>query len=301
MIDTLMAFWNQNRRKRAAQVMLTFFLMCISISLLFVAMSLPQWSHTHPQGSVTGRTGNKNTGGIAVTTPTVIVQITQGPEVTPTSTIIVPRQVTPTPSSGASSCTTPDAQVNANATTYPNTFLQQTTPDAPVSQGASPVTHTTATPTPGTQGVARTTPTVMPSVTLSPTTVPTATIPPTSTVTPTATTTSTPTGTPTVTPTSTTSNGTPPHMPSQQQSGGGPINLGTPVSASPVPGLTPTTGTQHIGGGWISACNGNDIGMVGEATIVLALWQHIWLILAASLACTALFYAVVWHTNRKRL
>jgi len=91
-------------------------------------------------------------------------------------------------------------------------------------------------------------------------------------------------------------------MPSQQQSGGGPVNLGgTPISASPVPGLTPTTGTQHIGGGWISACNGNDIGMVAGAAIVSILWQHLWLILAASLACTTLFYGIVWRMNKKRL
>lgn len=300
MIDTLMAFWNQNRRKRAAQVMLTFFLMCISISLLFVAMGLPQWSHTHHQGGVTGRTGN-NTGGIAATTPTVVVQITQWPLVTPTSTIIVPSQVTPTPSSGPSSCTTPIAQGNANATTYPNAILQQATPDTLITRSASPVIRTAATLTPGTQGVASTTPTVMPSPVPTFTGTPDATATSTSTGTATATTTSTPTGTPTVTPTSTALNGTPPHMPSQQQSGGGPINLGTPISASPVPGLTPTTGTQHIGGGWISACNGNDIGMLAGANVLSILWQHMWLILAASLACTALFSAIVYRINRKRL
>ena len=140
MIDTLMAFWNQNRRRRAAQLLLAFFLMCISISLLFVAMSLPQWSHTHPQGSMTGRAGNKgNIGaGTGATTPTAIVQITQEPEMTPTSTVIVPGQITPTPAGGASSCTTPNAQGNANnisATTSTVVASQQ----APVNTSDTPV------------------------------------------------------------------------------------------------------------------------------------------------------------------
>ena len=39
MLDTLMALWNQDRRKRAGQAILTFFLMCIGISLLFVITS----------------------------------------------------------------------------------------------------------------------------------------------------------------------------------------------------------------------------------------------------------------------
>ena len=255
MIDTLMAFWNQNRRRRAAQVLLTFFLMCISISLLFVVMSLPQWSHTHPQNSITGRAGNKGSigtgvegvgkvgkvGKVGATTPTVIVQITQGPQVKPTSTIIVPSQATPTPVGGTSSCTTPDTQVNFNATI--NTASQYT-------EGNTVTPAETAIISTGT---------------------------PVTTVT-----------------TSTATNGMP-LIPAQQQ-GGGPINSGTPVSASPVPGST-----QHIGGGWISACNGNDIGMIGGANIVSVIWQNIWLILGVSLACTALFYGIVWYMNKNRL
>ena len=291
-----MAFWNQNRRKRAAQVLLTFFLMCISISLLFVAMSLPQWSHTHPQSSITGNAGNIETGAgrrgsARATTPTVVVQITQGPQTKPTGTVIVPSQVTPTPSSSASSCTTPDAQVNVNGTTSTNIALLRTTPYAPntpIAQNTSPVVHSTATPS------ATTTPV--------PTTVATATITPTATqqVTPTETATATPSVTPATTPTVTGASETPPPVSPQQQDGGGPLNDGTPVSASPVPGSTPPGSTQHIGGGWISACNGNDIGMIAGANVVEVVWQHLWLILGASLMCTALFYGILWHVNKNR-
>lgn len=325
MIDTLMAFWNQNRRKRVAQILLTFFLSCISISLLFVAMGLPGWSHTHLPGSITRKTGgDSNTGGGAATTPTVIIQITQGPETKPTSTVAVPRQLSPTPSSNVTSCTTATAQTIANATTYPKAAIPQATPSASASQGATPVAHKGTTPTPG---VTHATPTPLPSPTASPmpTTVPTATstvtptasptvtvtvtVTSTATVTPTVTTTATPSvsptttpgSTPATTPTGTTLHGTPPHVPGQQQSGGGPINMGTPVSASPVPGLTPTGATQQTGGGWISTCNGNDIGMATGADVVAILWQHIWLILAASLAFTTLFYGLIWSVKRKRV
>lgn len=304
-----MAFWNQNRRRRAAQVLLTFFLMCISISLLFVAISLPQWSHTHPQGSVTGRAGNKGGAGVE-TTPTVIVQITQGPETKPTTTVVVPGQITPTPAAGTSSCTTPDAQVNVNTTTYSNAASPQPTAkiaNTPVSQRPSPVTHKAVTSTPGTQAETSTTPTPSATAIASPTTQPTITVDATATGTPVSTqpVESTPTGTATISPTMTSTvsstptstdsgtGGTPPRMPAQEQSGGGPINLGTPVSASPVPGITPTGTTQHIGGGWISPCNSNDIGMATGANIMAILWQHVWLILGASLACTALFYIMV--------
>ena len=248
MIDTLMAFWNQNRRRRAGQVLLTFFLMCISISLLFVAMSLPQWSHTHPQGSITGKAGNKGSieAGARVTPPTVVVQITQGPQTKPTSTVIVPSQATPTPSGSASSCTTPDAQVNVNATTSTNVAPLQVTPyvpKMPTTQATSPIVHSSTTPTPLPTTVA--TVTVEATATSTPSASPTATQP----ITPTATETATPATTPTVTGT----NGTPPPVSPQQQDGGGPLNDGTPVSASPVPGSTPPGSTQHIGGGWISA------------------------------------------------
>ena len=304
MIDTLMAFWNQNRRRRAAQLLLTFFLMCISISLLFVAMSLPQWSHTHPKGSVTGRAGDKGSMGAGVTTPTAIVQITQEPEMTPTSTVIVPSQITPTPAGGASSCTTPDAQVNVNnssATTSTGVASQQApvnTSDTPVSHTPSPVTHSPITPTPGTTGVVHSTPTAIPTMiakgtlnATATTTAATPTVSPTVTrpVTPTATVTAIPTVQPATTATQTSGS---PLIPAHQQ-GGGPLNTGTPISASPVPGSTPPGATQHIGGGWISTCTGNDIGMVAGANIVAILWQHLWLILGASLLCTVLFYAIV--------
>ncbi len=295
MIDTLMAFWNQNRRRRATQLLLTFFLMCISISLLFVAMSLPQWSHTQPQGNMTRRTGNKGSigAGAGTTTPAVTVQITQEPETTPTSTVIVPGQITPTPAGGASSCTTPDAQINVNASI--NTTSQQASVNTPVSQTPSPVTRNPLTPKPGTKGVAQTTPVTIPTmiakgiVNATATTTPTVSPTPSQPVTPTVTATAMPHVTPITTATQTSGA---PLIPAQQQ-GGGPLNTGTPISASPVPGSTPPGATQHIGGGWISSCNSNDIGMIAGANIVAILWQHLWLILGISLLCTAIFYAIV--------
>lgn len=278
MIDTLMAFWNQDRRKRARQALLTFFLMCISISLLFVVMGLPQWSHKQPQGNGTGRAGG--TGGTATTQPTVIVQVTQVTTAIPTSTITVPRQFTRTPSSNPSTCSSPQAQMKAAF--YRNTITQQATPNIPTSQ--HPIVYTNATPTHGTQRTAHETPT--PSLSPSPTIVPTIV---------TAT-----TPTPSMVPTGTTSHGTPPHKPGQLQ-GGGPINTGTPISASPVPTPISTGGTQHIGGGWTSACNSNDIGAVTGPYMVSFLWQNLWSILGASLICTVLFYGVIWSICRRRM
>jgi hypothetical protein len=116
MIDTLMAFWNQNRRKRATQVLLTFFLMCISTSLLFVIVGVPQWSHP-TQRTLTTRKLASNVGDTPVTTPTVVVHSTLGPQTSPTTTVVVPSQATAQPTaqptvppviaSNSISCVTP--------------------------------------------------------------------------------------------------------------------------------------------------------------------------------------------------
>lgn len=83
MIDTLMALWNQDRRKRAAQAILTFFLMCIGISLLLVIMNR---AADFPRQKASTGSGN----------PTVpSFGNTVVPDLTPTISVVIGTQATP--------------------------------------------------------------------------------------------------------------------------------------------------------------------------------------------------------------
>ena len=85
MLDTLMALWNQDRRKRAGQILLTFFLLCIGISLLFVITNRslePQ--HQRQQSSL---------GHVNPTVPTFGNTVV--PDLTPTVSVVIGTQLTP--------------------------------------------------------------------------------------------------------------------------------------------------------------------------------------------------------------
>ncbi len=85
MLDTLMALWNQDRRKRAGQVILTFLLMCIGISLLFVITNKSVESQNQHQQSLVGHAN-----------PTVpSFGNTVIPDLTPTVSVVVGTQLTP--------------------------------------------------------------------------------------------------------------------------------------------------------------------------------------------------------------
>lgn len=122
MIDTLMALWNQDRRKRAGQVILTFFLMCISISLLFVLTNRSiQFQHQNRQAVV------------STVNPTVpSFGNTVVPDLTPTMSVVVgtqptPTQPTPVPTTESPCSTTPSGATSHVAALYAD-MLQGLTP-----------------------------------------------------------------------------------------------------------------------------------------------------------------------------
>jgi len=128
MIDTLMALWNQDRRKRARQVILTFFLMCIGISLLFVIMHRSLESQ-HQQTS----SGNVNP-----TVPTFGSTVV--PDVTPTVSVVIGTQPTPgatttqpTPIATATQpCVgTPSGATSQTSWLYTHALLQQASSPTP--------------------------------------------------------------------------------------------------------------------------------------------------------------------------
>ncbi len=134
MIDTLMALWNQDRRKRAGQVILTFLLMCIGISLLFVITNKSALSQQQSQqASVRQTNPTVPTFGNTVVpdlTPAVSVvvgtQLTPGvikPQSTPAGTSTQP---TPISTTTTQPCvTTPSNTTGQTSSLYANAFVQQ--------------------------------------------------------------------------------------------------------------------------------------------------------------------------------
>ncbi len=120
MLDTLMALWNQNRRKRAGQVILTFLLMCIGISLLFVITNRSVESQRQHQQSLVGQ-GNP-------TVPTFGNTVV--PDLTPTVSVVVGMQRTPAASvsSQPTPVATPATQPTAGTTGTQPTPIATTVP-----------------------------------------------------------------------------------------------------------------------------------------------------------------------------
>ena len=120
MLDTLMALWNQDRRKRAGQAILTFFLMCIGISLLFVISSKSAESQ-HQQQKVSLSRANP-------TVPTFGSTVV--PDLTPTVSVVVgtiPKPVATT--TGAPPCSTTPSGINSQtALLHTDTLAQSSSP-----------------------------------------------------------------------------------------------------------------------------------------------------------------------------
>ena len=176
MIDTLMALWNQDRRKRAGQVILTFLLMCIGISLLFVITNKSAQSQQQfQQASLRQANPTVPTFGSTVVpdlTPTVSVVV--GTQRTPAVARVqatpagATTQPTPISTTTAQSCVaTPSNTTGQTSSLYANAFVQQNltiisrqengTPVVPLKHfdggGGGPVgTPTLPTPTPLPQG-----------------------------------------------------------------------------------------------------------------------------------------------------
>ncbi len=133
MIDTLMAFWNQDRRKRARQVILAFFLMCIGISLLFVIMNRVIMNRSvEPQRQQT------SSGQVNPTVPTFGNTVV--PDITPTVSVVVGTQLTPgattIPQSTPTVATTPQSTPTV-ATIQPTPIATTTTPCIATPSGAT--------------------------------------------------------------------------------------------------------------------------------------------------------------------
>jgi hypothetical protein len=149
MIDTLMALWNQDRRKRAVQVILTFFVMCISISLLFVIAGRPAESqHQNQKASIASSNANP-------TVPTFGSTVV--PELTPTISVVVgtqPKSISTSPSPSASSTSSTSCNSASAGTTRQTSALYA---DVTVLQTASPTPGATpgVTPTPHASGTAK--------------------------------------------------------------------------------------------------------------------------------------------------
>ena len=167
MIDTLMALWNQDRRKRAGQVILTFLLMCIGISLLFVITNRSvQTKQQTQQASSRQVNPTMPTFGNTVIpdlTPTVSVVI--GTQLTPVVTRTQPTptvtttQPTPIATTTQPCLATPSGATSQTSSLYTNALLQQTphhgsgTPVVPLKHfdggGGGPIgTPVLPTPTP---------------------------------------------------------------------------------------------------------------------------------------------------------
>ena len=124
MLDTLMALWNQDRRKRALQAILTFFLMCIGISLLLVITSHPAESQYQPKvslGSTQPTVPTFNNTVVPDLTPTVSVVV--GTQLQPKS-IAKATQPTPAATTTQPCSTTPSSDISQASTFYADTVLQ---------------------------------------------------------------------------------------------------------------------------------------------------------------------------------
>ena len=83
MIETLMALWNQNRRKRARQILLTFLLMCIGTSLLLVLTNRTAESQHQEAQTRLGQPTIPTFGNTVI------------PDLTPTVSVVIGTQLTP--------------------------------------------------------------------------------------------------------------------------------------------------------------------------------------------------------------
>ncbi len=326
MIDTLMALWNRDRRKRGSKLLMIFLLLCISISLLLCVLHVPSDSRQQSRKTATD--------GVAPTA--TLYQSTIGPNMTPTSTFVIVNQATPTVTTSATptlAAGTPSAATPvATATMQPCI----TTPasgvrkgsaihtDAPVRQGNGghanrptvTAIHPRLTPTPIIK-VTKPTPTkprpvlrmtvtpaptrpVVPSPTAGPTMRPTPSppVPTKNTPTPAATAMATPTSGTTGTVVAR------PGVSVHPQDGGGPIITSSPVptptsTSSPGAGQNAATpNTPYNGGG--SSCIGNNIGGATSDDIVETLEHNLGLILGSSLFGTMAFYGAAYVVRRKK-
>lgn len=304
MVETLMALWNRGTGGRLLVMVVTFFCLCISISLLFVTVG-SIWgtllTHGRP-GSNPAHVSN----GVLITATAPPAGATATVEVTPT---LPPNPCLASPTGVRGNTSRVDATANhrwsnpsrtatsgplhgtptpgATVQPLPSPTVSPTSPAMTPTVTTQPTATPTATNTPGNTPTVAVTPadTSTPGATPTPTptvpgSTPTATDTPTATVTiPTATVT-VPTGSPTVTVSPTGGiNG-------RQGNDGRPQIPGTPTGTN--------NGQQGQGN-----CLGDTLLTGGEEALFSRLRDFFWMILLSSLLGTALFCAQMYRLARR--
>ncbi|HEY6541189.1 MAG TPA: hypothetical protein VIZ18_09635 [Ktedonobacteraceae bacterium] len=324
MIETLMALWNRGVSGRLLVIIVTFFCLCISISLLFVTVG-SVWGSLLTHGRPGGKaTAVNNTVLITATAPPSGATATAPVEITPT---LPPNLCLASPTGARGNTARVDATKNHGRSGVPTRTatsgpLHRTptpgatmlpTPSPTVSPTLPAVTPTvpltpTVTAQPTATPIATNTPGNTPTVVVTPTgtstpgatPTPTPTVPggtptvglaPTSTDTPTATGTATPVTTPTVTVTA------PAGSPTVIVSATGGINSRQVHDGRPqVPGTPVDANNGQPGQG---NCLGDTLMTSGEASLLSRLQDFFWIILVSSLLGTTLFCAQMYRLSRK--
>jgi hypothetical protein len=312
MIETLMALWNRGVSGRLLVIIITFFCLCISISLLFVTVGSVWGSllaHGQPRGEAT-----------TVTNATLITATA------PPSGATAPVVATPTlppnlclasPTGARGNTARADATSNRGKSGLPtrtatsNPLHKTPTPGATILPAPSPTPSPTlpaVTPTVPLTPTVTTQPTVTPVATNTPGNTPTITLAPTDTPTPGATPTPTPTiilvpigtDTPTVTVAATVTPVTTPTV------------TGTAPSGSPTVIVSATGRQMHDGRPQIPGtpvdtnngqpdqgnCLGDSLVTGGEANLLSRLQGFFWVILLSSLLGTTLFCMRIYRLSR---
>jgi len=303
MIETLMALWNRGVGGRLVVMVVAFFCICISISLLFVTVG-SAWGSLFAHGR-TGGEGTRvvNSVLITATAPTSVATASTAPAgATPT---ITPNPCVASPTEGHGHTSQVDVTRSSGGTSVPSIRTSATperlrktptpgviiTPEAgpsPTPPATTPsVTPTvvvtpTATTLPAVTPTVTTTPAVTPTTSTTPASTPTTGIVPTDTVTPNVTPTPTvtaPASSPTATTDATTGTG------SRHVNGGGPLTPGTPPSAN--------NGQPGQGN-----CFSDNLAASGEGSVLSLLQNFFWILLVSSLLGTALFCAQMYRVTR---
>jgi hypothetical protein len=307
MIETLMALWNRGVSGRLMVMVVTFFCLCISISLLFVTVGSiwgPLLSHGQPGGRE-----------VRVSNPALITAT--APPATATATVVGELTLPPNPclaSSTGQPGNTP--RVGATRNREKSGFPSRTATSAPlrgtpqpsvtIPPGPSPTVSPTlpaVTPTVPVTPTATAQPTITPTVTTTPVNTPTVVTSPTGTSTPGATPAPTPTVpgsiptagiTPTDTPTPVTTATVTTTAPAGSPTGGVTSKQardGRPQGPSAPAG----TNSGQTGQG---NCLGDTLFTGGESALLSRLQDFLWIILVSSLLGTTLFCAQMYRLSR---
>lgn len=304
MIETLMALWNRGMGGRLLVMLVTFFCLCISISLLFVTVGSVWGSllaHGQPRGEAT-----------AVTNATLITATA------PPSGATAPIVVTPTIPPSLCLASPTETRGNTARTVATGNHEKNSIPSRTATSGllhktptASPALPTvTLTPQPIVTPIATNTPTNTPTITVTPTgtSTPGATPTPTSTIpgsTPTLGLAPTGTDTPTVTVAGTATPGTTSTVPGTAPSGS-PTAIASAtdgIASRQVhdgrPQLPRTPVDANNGQPGQGNCLGDSLLTGGEANVLSRLQTFFCIILLSSLLGTTLFCTRMYRLSQK--